>query len=69
MENPPYAVNNAGQHLPLSANTTPVTATGINGTLQYNTHNLYGFYEAAATTAALKAITGRRPFALTRFVL
>lgn len=35
----------------------------------YNTHNIYGLSEAAATHAALETVLGKRPFILTRQAL
>lgn len=55
------------QPLALSHRTLPVTARGLDGALHYDTHNLYGLAEAAATYEALAAITRKRPFLLTRW--
>jgi alpha-glucosidase (family GH31 glycosyl hydrolase) len=46
-----------------------MSAKHVDGQLQYNTHNLYGLSEAAATQWALQEITGKRPFILTRWVI
>lgn len=56
------------QPLELSHRTVPVTAKGLDGTPQYDSHNLYGWAEAAATFDALAGITKKRPFVLTRWV-
>lgn len=63
---PPYAINNLHNKVALGSKTLPMTAQHADGQLQYNTHNLYGLSEAAATRWALKNITGRRPFILSR---
>lgn len=65
---PPYAISNNNVRLPLSFRTLPVTARHYDGSLQYNTHNIYGLSQAAATARALDVIfDGRkRPFVLTR---
>jgi alpha-glucosidase (family GH31 glycosyl hydrolase) len=52
--------------LDLSHRTVPMSAKGLDGTPHYDTHNLYGWAEAAATYDALAAITKKRPFVLTR---
>lgn len=62
---PPYHVNSANGQ-PINQRTLGVTAVHADGSLEYNAHNLYGLTEAAATYAALKDITGKRPFMLTR---
>jgi hypothetical protein len=54
------------QPLDLSHRTVPMTAKGLDGTPHYDTHNLYGWAEAAATYDALASITKKRPFVLTR---
>jgi len=46
--------------------TLPVTARHWDGALEYDMHNLYGHSMALATHSALQAVTGRRPFILTR---
>jgi alpha-glucosidase (family GH31 glycosyl hydrolase) len=65
---PPYAIANNNVRLPLSFRTLPVTARHYDGSLEYDTHNLYGLSQAAATSRALDAIYGgeKRPFVLTR---
>jgi alpha-glucosidase (family GH31 glycosyl hydrolase) len=54
------------QPLDLSHRTVPMSAKGLDGTPHYDTHNLYGLAEAAATYDALAGITKKRPFVLTR---
>jgi alpha-glucosidase (family GH31 glycosyl hydrolase) len=58
----------AGRVMPLdlSHRTVPMPAKGLDGTPHYDTHNLYGWAEAAATYDALATITKKRPFVLTR---
>ena len=67
-QDPPYAISHANQRLPLSINAIGVTAQHLDGQHQYNTHNLFGLSEAAATATAVGDITGRRPFLLSRSV-
>jgi hypothetical protein len=68
---PPYSIANNNVRLPLSFRTMPVTARHYDGSLQYNTHNLYGLSQAAATSRALHTLHdgAKRPFVLTRYVL
>jgi hypothetical protein len=66
---PPYAIHNLGHtKAALGSKAMPMSARHVDGQLQYNTHNLYGLSEAAATRWALQQITGKRPFILTRWV-
>ena len=65
-EDLPYAISHGNQRLPLGVNTVGVTARHSDGSVQYDTHNLYGLAEAAATAAAVAGITGKRPFVLSR---
>jgi hypothetical protein len=62
------AAASVGRVLPLdlSHRTVPMSAKGLDGTPHYDTHNLYGWAEAAATFDALASITKKRPFELTR---
>lgn len=51
---------------PLGFRTLPMSARGVDGTRHYDSHNLYGMGQAAATRDALVHITRKRPFVLTR---
>lgn len=67
---PPYAIHNQGSSkAALGSKTLPMSARHVDGQLLYDTHNLYGLSEAAATCWALQEITGKRPFILTRWVV
>jgi alpha-glucosidase (family GH31 glycosyl hydrolase) len=68
---PPYSIAHGvrgaiKQPHALGTKTIALSARGVDGELLYNTHNIYGMSEAAATHAALKSILGKRPFILTR---
>ena len=53
----------------LSKQVIPPTAHHLDGTLEYNVHNLYGHASAMATWRALTNIyPERRPFVLTRYI-
>jgi alpha-glucosidase len=63
--NPAYRINN--KQGDLSDNTLYTNITNRDGTLQYDTHNMYGLTMAKATYASMLAIhPGKRPFVLTR---
>ena len=49
--------------------TIAVSARGLDGSLQYDTHNLYGLAWTLANFQALRAIRSKRPFILTRCAL
>ena len=68
VDSPPYAIANNNVRLPLSFRTVPATARHRDGTLHYNTHNVYGLTHAAATARALDALYQgeKRSFVLTR---
>ncbi len=53
-------------HLGPERQTLPVTARHWDGALEYDMHNLYGHSMALATHSVMQAVTGRRPFILTR---
>lgn len=64
---PPYAVSNSLSRLPLGTKVISVIATHLDGSLQYNTHNLYGLAHAMTVYEGMKEImVGKRPFILTR---
>ena len=52
--------------LPLGTKTVGMTARRYNGTLEYDSHNLYGLAETQLTTAIVARLTGRRPVVLAR---
>ncbi|KAK0713384.1 glycosyl hydrolases family 31-domain-containing protein [Lasiosphaeria miniovina] len=62
---PAYRINN--HQGDIAAKTLDTNVTNADGTVQYDTHNLYGTMMAGATRQALIARTpGKRPFVLTR---
>ena len=61
---PPYNINNF--YGLISSKTLQMSTKQYNDALVYNTHNLYGLTEQMATNQALKTITGKRPFVLSR---
>lgn len=63
---PPYAISNSLQRLPLGTKGVSVLATHLDGNLQYNTHNVYGLAECMTTSRAVANITNKRPFVLSR---
>ncbi|XP_068655456.1 probable alpha-glucosidase Os06g0675700 [Aristolochia californica] len=65
-DDPPYKVNNSGEHTPIIERTIPASAVHFGGVLEYNVHNLYGFLESRATQQALIQVTGKRAFVLSR---
>ncbi|RIA97248.1 glycosyl hydrolases family 31 protein [Glomus cerebriforme] len=67
VNNPPYAINNAGIEAPLFTRTSPMDAFHHTGITEYNAHNLFGHMEASMTHRALRTIRPeKRPFILSR---
>lgn len=66
LDDPPYKINNSGDHLPIVEKTIPATALHFGNITEYNAHNLYGFLESIATNQALNKLSGKRPFILAR---
>ena len=50
----------------LGGKTMSMNSYHFDNVLEYNAHSLYGFMESMATNAAVSAITGERPFVLSR---
>jgi hypothetical protein len=65
---PPYDINSQGRKARLGVKTLDVRAAHHKGEREYDAHNLYGFAQAQVTAAALKNITGKRPFIISRWV-
>ncbi len=63
---PPYPISSSLNRQNLGTKGISVLATHLDGSLQYNTHNIYSLAECQATSAAVQEITGKRPFVLTR---
>uniref|UniRef100_A0A383VTZ3 Maltase n=1 Tax=Tetradesmus obliquus TaxID=3088 RepID=A0A383VTZ3_TETOB len=71
LSNPPYKIRNMGYEnykgdAPLQMKSISPTALHADGTKEYDAHNLYGTAMAMRHHEALVAITGERPFILSR---
>lgn len=63
---PPYKMIRQGAYDNIGDKTIAMNVKHYDGTLEYNSHNLYGLSEAIATNEALKATRKKRPFVLSR---
>ncbi|KAG9298864.1 hypothetical protein G9A89_015885 [Geosiphon pyriformis] len=67
VNNPPYAINNFGNELPLCTRTSPMDAFHHSGIIEYDAHNLFGLMQSMVTNRALQSIQPeKRPFILSR---
>lgn len=66
VSNPPYKISNGNERLPLGLNTAATSTRHHDGTLQYDSHNLYGLQQSRVTHDAMSHISGMRPFVLSR---
>lgn len=66
LDNPPYSINNYGDHVTINQRTVPASSLHFGGIPEYDAHNLYGFLESRATNQALVNVVGKRPFVLSR---
>jgi alpha-D-xyloside xylohydrolase len=65
-DNPPYKIDHVGSYDNLGDKTIAMTVRHYNGALEYDAHNLYGLSESIVTQKALKTVTEKRPFILSR---
>ncbi|KAI3839768.1 hypothetical protein MKW98_010073 [Papaver atlanticum] len=63
LDNPPFKFNNGRN---INEKAIPATAVHFGNITEYNVHNTYGHFEVKTTNAALKEVTKKRPFILTR---
>ncbi|PSC70424.1 alpha-xylosidase 1 [Micractinium conductrix] len=63
---PPYAIANSLQRTDLAFKGVSMLASHVDGSVEYNAHQLYALSEARATAAAVESLAGKRPFVLTR---
>ncbi|EGW32344.1 Glucoamylase 1 precursor [Spathaspora passalidarum NRRL Y-27907] len=64
---PPYAINNAQGDHDLATHAVSPNATHVDGTVEYDIHNLYGFtQEKAIYNALLNIAPDKRPFIIGR---
>jgi alpha-glucosidase/alpha-D-xyloside xylohydrolase len=65
-DDPPYKIVRAGAYENIGDKTVAMTVKHYDGTIEYNSHNLYGLSESIATNEALVTARKKRPFILSR---
>ncbi|BBN19385.1 alpha-glucosidase [Marchantia polymorpha subsp. ruderalis] len=65
-DDPPYKINCIGKYRELNGRTIAMSAQHHGGVREYDTHNLFGLTESIMTNRALKTLTKKRPFVLSR---
>jgi alpha-D-xyloside xylohydrolase len=65
-DEPSFKINHAGGYEGLGYRTAAMTVKHYDGTIEYNSHNLYGLAEAIATNKAMTMVRNKRPFVLSR---
>jgi hypothetical protein len=63
---PPFQLSSSLGRQNLATRGFSVLSSHLDGSLQYNTHNVYGLAECQATSSAVQEIIGKRPFVLSR---
>jgi alpha-D-xyloside xylohydrolase len=65
-DDPPYKIDHRGEYSEIGERSIAMTVKHYTGALEYDAHNLYGLSESIVTNKALKEVTKKRPFILSR---